>query len=1005
MLENDKEQRIKDKIKNITGYSTDINEDVCYDLVKNYREYKVNKILLLCSSFDYFLLEEEGRLNALFSEWCSFSDKEQAPIITHVEKARDALDQIKNDKHDLIIIFNEPKDKDVEKLSDEIKKEKDLPIFLLYNDVNRLRSIKNSGKTEIDGFFTWNGDGKSILSIVEYLEDKINLKYSKPSDEKDIIFLVEDSIQHYSSYIPIIHEEICNHLKKIINNDLSCEQKTRRFKRRPYIIHTKEYEETLELYEKYNKDISIIISDNYLEKNNERKKIGITLANKITEVKKDMPILIQSSEKIDEKKISNKKAEFVLKTSHSLISTIKDFIEENLGPYKLTFEGKDEKKLEVNKIKDLENALKNVDSTSILKCVKNKDISRFLNTLGEKELSKKCYTVETTYSNFNELKEKLLDLIEDYKYQINQSAITSFSQKTHDPYVKISRIGKGALGGKARGLAFLAKIISKYFSEDIFTNFKITVPRSIVLTTDVFDKFLEKNDLSDLNFQNLSDERISSKFMESSIPAIVLGDLRSFIKKTRRPLIVRSSGLLEDSLMQPFAGIYASMLLPTDSWETDLRFQEVCNSIKYVYASTYFESARDYIKSTTKNIGDEKMSVLIQEIVGEKHDKYFYPTISGVAKSYNYYPQEPCKPEQGIAYLALGLGKSIVDGGASFAFCPERPKAPLFGTPKDYMKYSQTKFYALNLQSIYKFVNYNEETSLDKLDLDTAKKHGVLDKIVSTYIMQDDSLYPGIYDGSLVVDFGPILQYDELPLAKALKLLLNISEIALGYPVEIEFAVNISKEKGIPSELVILQIRNMIPPEKRIEIDFDKIPKKDTIVSSKNILGHGIKKDIYDIVYVDQEKFDLSKSNEVVNQIKKINGKLMENKTPYILIGPGRWGSSDPWLGIPVIWSNIAGVKTIIETPYKDRPIDPSQGSHFFHDMIASQVVYLITKKTEQIDWDFIKKQQKVEETEYIKHVKTKKPLEVLVDGKKGEGIICDERIINSLTKSKMEKI
>lgn len=441
--------------------------------------------------------------------------------------------------------------------------------------------------------------------------------------------------------------------------------------------------------------------------------------------------------------------------------------------------------------------------------------------------------------------------------------------------------------------------------------------------------------------------------------------------------------------MQPFAGIYESMLLPNDSWEADLRFQEVCNAIKHVYASTYFDKARTYIRSTPKNIGDEKMAVLIQEVVGTKKGRYFYPTISGVAKSYNFYPSGSCKAEDGIVYLALGLGKEIVDGGNSYAFCPARPRSPLYGTAKDYMKFAQTSFYALNLHSIYNYVNYNEETSLDKLDLDTAKKHDELQHVVSTYLLQDDRLYPGMYDeGSYVVDFAPILNLNTIPLAKAISLLLEISEIALGYAVEIEFAVNIPKDEKDDAELVILQIRNMVSPQKQIKFDPSKAKDSDIILESKNIMGHGMISDISDIIYVDQKHFDLSHSVQIVDQIREKNNQLMDKNIPYILIGPGRWGSSDPWLGIPVIWSNIAGASAIVETPYKDRHIDPSQGSHFFHDMMASNVVYLITKKNEDINWDWIRKQKSVESTEFIKHIRTTQPMEIIVDSTKGYGMI-----------------
>jgi hypothetical protein len=500
---------------------------------------------------------------------------------------------------------------------------------------------------------------------------------------------------------------------------------------------------------------------------------------------------------------------------------------------------------------------------------------------------------------------------------------------------------------------------------------------------------MTQNKLHDPLLYELPDERIAYKFMSASLPATVLGDLRAFIGKTRQPLVVRSSGVLEDSLMQPFAGIYDSILLPNESWETDFRFQEVCNAIKYVYASTYFEKARTYIKSTPKNLGDEKMAVLIQEVVGKKHGQYFYPTISGVAKSYNYYPSGGCKPEDGIVYLALGLGKAIVDGGCTFCFCPEQPTIPMFGTPKDFIRHSQRNFYALNLKSVYRIVNKNEETALSKLDKDVAKDHGVLEKIASTYFVRDDTLSPGVYDeGSIVINFAPIIEYDSIPLAQALKLLLRISEIALGYPVEIEFAANVGAAESDKAELVILQIRSMLPPGKTHEIIIGEYNQKNDLCYSENALGNGIIEHIQDIVYV-KSSFEMANSARAVTQIRKLNTKLMGEGKPYMLVGPGRWGSADSWLGIPIIWSDIAGAKVIIETPFKERAIDPSQGSHFFHDLISSQVGYLITKEDKgNIDVQWLDSLPSIEDMTDVRHVRVRFELEVKIDGKLGKAVI-----------------
>ncbi|UCB58319.1 MAG: hypothetical protein JSV67_06890 [Thermoplasmatales archaeon] len=703
-----------------------------------------------------------------------------------------------------------------------------------------------------------------------------------------------------------------------------------------------------------------------------------------------------------EKKIKSAIEEITgIKLNHQEVSRDKD---KKYSESKLIIKDVKGKELaKVQNLRDFEDVLLSVNKDIILRCAKRNEFSKWLKSIGESELADKFLTIEKEFDEGEKLRKKMIDIIEEFRYSINQSYVTSYHRTSEEHHIKLSHIGTGSFGGKARGVAFLAKILSKYVTDDMFPGLKITIPRSIVLSTDVFDSFIEHNDLAKLDISHMSDERIASKFMAANLPATIIGDLRSFITNTRRPLIVRSSSLLEDSLLQPFAGIYASMLLPNESWGTDLRFQEVCNAIKYVYASTYFEKARTYIKSTPKNVSDEKMAVLLQEVVGNKYDTYFYPTISGVAKSYNYYPSGSCKPEDGIAYLTLGLGKSIVDGGSSYCFCPEKPKAPLFGTPKDFMRYSQKSYYALKLKSVYTIFTKNEETTLEKLEVDIAKKHGVLDKVASTYLHRDDSLYPGLYDeGAIVIDFGPIVNYDTIPLAKALKLLLRVGALALGYPIEIEFAVNFNRDESKPAELIILQIRSMIPPDKYQDVNIENIDVDKVLCYSENALGNGIISGFKDIVYIKSESFDMSNSNRAVSQIRRMNLKLMDAGKPYMLIGPGRWGSADPWLGIPIIWSDIAGVKVILETPYKERPIDPSQGSHFFHDMISSQVGYLITKKDKgNIDWKWLESLKLIEETEDVKHVETPSELEVSIDGKRGKAIIKEKLMIDNKIKTK----
>ncbi|MCD6108541.1 MAG: hypothetical protein J7J89_03605 [Thermoplasmata archaeon] len=989
MFVNGKEEKIIEKIHEIIGLNKEVIQKKFYDNIKKFRDYKIKKILLISSSYDYFKLDEEGKLNPLLSEWASFVGEENPLSIVHLETGEECIERLKKEDFDLIIIFNKPTDTSIVELSKSVRNITNAPIALLSSDPSELSRIFKYNKEIISKAFTWNGDRNIIISIVHYFEDFINIQRASPTDFKRVILLIEDSIQHYSTCLSLLNEEIYKYLKAILNEKLSYEQKAIRFKRRPFVLHTDDFDEAIEFFEKYNKDLIFIITDNYIEKEYGRREIGKEIVKRAKEKNPNLPILIQSSEPVSREELKSEKIKFIKKNAPNLKVVLKKFIRKNLGQTEIKIKDSKGKDLRIKGIDEFEKVLKSLEDDIVFRYAKQNTFSEWLKSICEIELSSKCLSIENQAENPKSLKNQLINLLEDYNYSVNKSLISIFSRRYEEPSIKLYRIGEGALGGKARGLAFIAKLISEYGLDNIFPNLKITIPRSLVISTDIFDAFMENNNLYDLDFYNLPDHRIAAKFMKAELPATIIGDLRAFIKKTKKPLIVRSSGLLEDSLMQPFAGIYESVIFPNESWEEDVRFQEICNSIKYVYASTFFEKARTYIKNIPKNISDEKMAIIIQEAVGLKHENYFYPTISGVAKSYNYYPFPSCKPEDGIVYMALGLGKYIVEGGRSYAFCPEKPKISLYGTSKDYLKYSQVKYYALNLKPVYRFTNFDEEVALELLDIDVAKKQGILDKIASTYIPEDDKIYPGIYDnGYTVIDFAPIIKYEAIPLVKAIRLLLKISEIALRNPVEIEFAVNIPKEENNKAELFLLQIRSMMPLEKRIDIDIDKIPKEKTIVNGEISLGNGVVRGIKDIIYVDQNTFDLLNSTQVVNQIKNMNKKLMEENKPYILIGPGRWGSADPYLGIPVIWSDIAGVRVIVETPYKERHIDPSQGSHFFHDMMASNTLYLITKRIEDVNWEWLREQRVVEDTEFIKHVETQKALKTIVDGKISKGII-----------------
>jgi len=950
----------------------------------------VSDVLLFSTSYDYFLIQEEGRLDSLVEEKFSYGGIRQPPNIQHIETRDDCREIIQNQNIDLLVIFGRPIENGFKKFMRWVKrKDEELPVvWITNNDFNSSTLLDE--EVEFEEVFTWNGDGKIILTIIQYIEDKLRFMKDGFDSKNRPILLIEDSKQFYSTYITNIYERIWSHLDAILHDGLSKEKKIERYLKRSYVILAEDIDEGKEVYNKFEENLLCVITDNRLEREHEiQKNAGLKFAEQIKRNNPDLPVLLQSSASIERKEI-DEKIEVVNKNDPALNQKILDFIDSQLSPVSLLVEiGDGFEKIEVKNVEELEESINELGDDALKDLVYESELVKWLRAHTEYELADTITELRNKDFSVSSLREKLLDILEEYRYANYSTAVTNFRRERTDPRNKINRIGDGALGGKARGLAFISKLFSKYLPEDLFEDLRITVPRTIVLTSDVFDKFLEENEIMEPRLFELSDERISSKFLNGSLPPTIIGDLRSFVRDTRNPLIIRSSGLLEDSLTRPFAGVYSSMFLPNESWETSLRFKEVCDAIKHVYASTFFEEARNYLKSTPKNIGDEKMSVIIQEVVGKKHGKYFYPTISGVAKSYNYYSSKGCEPEDGIVYLALGLGKEIVEGGSSYFFCPECPKSPMFGTPKDFIPHSQTEFYALNLESIYRVVEKDEETSLVKLGISKAEEHGVLDKIASTYSPQDDRLYPGIHrEGSRVIDFSPIINYESIPLASAIKVLLEVSEIALGYPVEIEFAVDLGKKGKKPPELVVLQIRNMVAKQLYENIEIESCDEEEVVCRSDRVLGHGMIKEIRDVVYVMPENFKMSQSEKVAEEIRKINEKMREAGKEYLLIGPGRWGTTDPWLGIPVKWGDIAGSKVIVETPTEGRTIEPSQGSHFFHDMLSSETCYMVVDDESHVDWKWLKERDVEEEMQYIRHVRLDEPVEVQVDGREGRGLI-----------------
>lgn len=554
--------------------------------------------------------------------------------------------------------------------------------------------------------------------------------------------------------------------------------------------------------------------------------------------------------------------------------------------------------------------------------------------------------------------------------------------------------------GKARGLAFLDRVLLHYFDPSIFPGVTVSIPRTVVIGTDVFDEFIRENDLLEFAVEDHTDSHIINAFIKASLPPKILGDLRDFVTHVKVPLAVRSSSLLEDSLYQPFAGIYSTKMLPNDQFDDGARFLNLVNAIKFVYASTFFREAKSYIQNTPHRVEDEKMAVIVQTVVGRHHRNRFYPDFSGVGRSYNFYPAGGAKPEDGVANVAVGLGKTVVDGGVSLHFSPEYPAVlPQFASVKDMLNFSQKEFYAIAMNHVASVAFLEEDQYLVRLGLDAAEKDGVLQYLASTYSIANDQVYDGItQEGPRIVNFAHILKNEIFPLAKLLSTLLSLGQEAMGNPVEIEFAATFAAATIFPAQFSVLQIRPLVVHDELVPIDLDERKRESALCFSEKVLGNGRIENIRDIVFVKRDGFDMSQTPKIAQEIGKINKSLREEKRPYLLIGPGRWGSSDPWLGIPVKWNQISNAKVIVEAHLAGIFIDPSQGSHFFQNLTSLRIGYFTVPANAElgfVDWSWLDAAKAETQAQYIKHVRLNHPLVVQMDGRKGLGMVIKPNAAN----------
>lgn len=964
-------------------------------------QYKVRDILLVSSMYDNYLFEEDGRLYELIREEYQVLNLSHAPEITAVTTAYDALELLAGERSfDLIITTLHIEDMHVLKFAQMIRETGiNTPIILLaYDNLERKEIVTNYDTSIFDRIFIWQGDYKLLIGMVKYLEDKLNVEHDTKVAGVQSIILVEDNVKFYSSYLPLVYTEILKQSQRLISEGVNLTHRYLRMRARPKILLCTNYEEAWDCFEKYKDYILGIITDVNFSRNKVKDpEAGLKFAAAVKQEVTDIPILLQSSQAVYANKAKELGGSFVLKGSPRLLHELRDFMLSKFGFGDFIFQLSDGNVVGIaSNLNQLEDELQRVPEESILYHSERNDFSRWLKARTEFWLAHKLRPRKVSdFNSVKELRNLLINSLREYKLLRQRGVVTDFIKESFDANNSFARIGGGTLGGKARGLGFTNHLLANFDIRDKIPGVEIFVPSAVVVATDVFDQFMEDNNLFNFAMNEPDDEKIIRRFLEAEyFPIEIIAKLKEFLEINHIPLAVRSSSLLEDSQFQPFAGVYQTYMIPNSNENIEIRLQELLNTIKCVYASTFFRSAKDYMKATNYRLEEEKMAVIIQRLIGAYHGRSFYPDFSGVAKSYNFYPVSPQKSSDGIVHVALGLGKIVVEGGNTVRFCPKYPKHLLqFFSTKETIKNAQQEFYALDPDESYDLNKHlTPDTLIKSYPLDKAEKDGTLFYSGSTYSSENDAVYDGLSrEGRRVVTFAPILKQKVFPLPEVLDMLLDLGSWGMGTHIEMEFAVNMNVPHKEPKQFAILQMRPLVIGLESESISISDYEPEEVVCSSNQVLGNGARKDITDVVFVDINKYDRSKSKEVAAEVSGLNAKLVNEKKPYILIGVGRWGSFDPWLGIPVTWDQISGAGVIVESGFKDFIVSPSQGSHFFQNITSFRVGYFTVNslaKSGTLDWDWLNKQTAYEELEYTKHLRFSSPLTVKINGRENLGVI-----------------
>lgn len=970
---------------------------------------RIFNILIVANPYDAFMLEDDGRIDEkLFDEYMELGLR-YPPTFTQVSTTKEAEEVLKTTDIDLIICMPGNADNDAFAVARDVKQSApQIPCVVLTPFSHGItKRIEHEDMSIFDYVFCWLGNTNLILSIIKLIEDKMNIEHDIKEAGVQMILLVEDNIRFYSSVLPNLYNYILAQSKNFSTEALNPHAAAQRKRGRPKVVLATNYEEAMHWYEKYHDNVLGVISDTRFPMKTTAGRLshveegdaeaGLKLLREIRKCDEYVPLILQSSEIANKEKAEAEGFDFVDKNSKKMNVDLRHIIEEHMGFGDFIFRDPvtREEIMRVSSLKELQDNIFKIPNDSMLYHISRNHMSRWLCARAIFPVSAFLKTV--TWHKLQDVdahRQIIFDAIVQYRRMKNIGVVAVFDRLKFDRYAHFARIGEGSLGGKGRGLAFLDNIIKRHVELNQFENATVSIPKTVVLCTDFFDEFMDRNNLWGVALSDASDEEILQHFLRAQLPDSLIADFFTFFDAVKSPIAVRSSSLLEDSHYQPFAGIYSTYMIPYLEDKYEMLRMLAC-AIKGVYASVYYKDSKAYMTATSNVIDQEKMAVILQEVVGHQYGDHYYPTFSGVLRSLNYYPIGDETAEEGIASLALGLGKYIVDGGQTLRVSPYHPTQVLQTSEMDTaLKETQTRFYALDMSHVGDDFKVDDGFNIKSLRVKEADKDGSLNGIASTYDPYDQIIRDGIYEGGRkVISFCGVLQQGIFPLPEILQMAQKYGSEEMRRPVEIEFACNLnSTTKGTTGDFYLLQIRPIVDSKQVLDEDLAAIPDEQCLLRSHNSLGHGISEDVVDVVYVKtDDDFTAANNPYIADEIEQINRKFLDADKNYVLIGPGRWGSSDYWLGIPVKWPHISAARVIVEAGLKNYHVDPSQGTHFFQNLTSFGVGYFtINTYTGDgvLQRDVLDAMPAVEETKFVRHVRFDRPLKIMMDGKKQHGVV-----------------